>query len=463
MAYESLIGWRYLYRGRRSLSVILGLALSMLLALGGATWFLTTGQPSAVGVAILMLGTTSTLFFALLCLFSVFTTVSVCGVVLGVAALTVVFGVTSGFQAQFREKVLGVNAHVLVMKTTQGFSNYRDVEELARKLPHVTAVQPFLYVEMLITRGKGSSPAIAMKGVDPDRIVTVLDLPKHMIAGSVERLKEHPVGAPPPIIIGRELASKLDAKEGDIVTLVSPLSGIDVRNFTATGRPPKTRKFQIQGIFYSGFDEYDRRLTYVDIKEAQDFLEQGDVVMGVEMKLDDVTQAGAVAHTLDARLGGDPYVVMDWRELNRNLFTALTLQKVALLIILTLIIVVAAFNMVAALTMMVIDKTKEVAIIKSMGASAGGVARIFQVVGLTIGGVGTLFGLGLGWLACTVVGRYGYPLDPKVYLIDRLPIAVNPLEIVLVGIITMVICALATLFPAMKAAALRPVDGLRYE
>ncbi|MBI4509439.1 MAG: ABC transporter permease [Deltaproteobacteria bacterium] len=396
-------------------------------------------------------------------MFSVFTTVSVAGVVLGVAALTVVLSVTSGFQAQFREKVLGVNAHVLVMKSATDFANYRDIEEIAASLPHVRAVQPFLLEEMLVTRGKGESPAVLMKGVDPDRAGQVLDLPKHMVEGSVSVLKEPATSDPPPIIIGRELSHKLKAKVGDVVTIVSPLSGINVRTWSATGRPPKTKKFVVKGVFYSGFDEYDRRLMYVDLKEAQDFLEQGDVVRGVEMKLDDVEKAPMVAALIDEKLGGDPYVVMDWRKLNNNLFTALTLQKVALLLFLTLIIVVAAFNMVAALTMMVVDKTKEIAIIKSMGGTDMGVARIFQVVGLCIGGVGTAVGVALGLLLCHVVARFGYPLDPKVYLIDRLPVRVNPWEVVLVAAITMLICMLATLYPALKGSSLRPVDGLRYE
>ncbi len=155
--------------------------------------------------------------------------------------------------------------------------------------------------------------------------------------------------------------------------------------------------------------------------------------------------------------------MQDWNELNRNLFTALALQKIVLLIILTLIIAVAAFNMISALTMMVIDKTREIAILKSMGASSSGIARLFQVVGLAIGGVGTVFGLAIGLTLCEVVERYNYRLDPKVYLIDRLPISVNPSEVAMVAVITMVISAAATLFPATKASSLTPVDGLRYD
>jgi lipoprotein-releasing system permease protein len=469
VSYETLIGWRYLYRGRPSLVPALGLALSLIQAGVGAALFLGSGHASPVGVILLATGALQAAFFGLLCLFSVFTTVSVIGVVLGVAALTVVMGITSGFQAAFQDKVLGVNAHVLVMRNSTDFHNYRDVEQKAASDPRVAAVQPFVFVEMLITRGKGELSGIAMKGVDPDRLGQVLDLPKHMEDNATIDVLRHPedeVRGPdyhPPIIIGRELARKLKAKVGDVVTLVLPnLSGGDLKDWKPSNRPPKTRKFIVRGTFYSGFDEYDRRLVYVDIKDAQDFLDEGDVVMGVEMKLKNVNNAAAVARTLERQLGPE-YVVMDWRELNNNLFTALVLQKAVLMILLITIVLVAAFNMVSSLTMMVVDKTKEIAIMKSMGSTSLGTAGIFQVVGLLIGLVGTSVGLGLGLLLAATMAKYGYPLDPKVYLIDRLPIQINPLEVLLVGVITMVISFGATLYPSLKASGLRPVDGLRYE
>jgi lipoprotein-releasing system permease protein len=241
---------------------------------------------------------------------------------------------------------------------------------------------------------------------------------------------------------------------------VLPAAG---RDFRAGGSTAKTRKFRVSGIFYSGFAEYDGRLVYVSMREAQDFLGAGDIVTGVEMKLRDVNRAADVARALDEQLGGDPFQVVDWRTLNHNLFSALVFQKVVLLVVLTLIIIVAAFNMVASLSMMVLDKVKEIAIMKSMGASAGGLARTFQVVGMTIGGIGTAAGLVVGLILCRVVSRYGYPLDPKVYLIDKLPIAVDPVEVTFVAVVAMLICFVATLYPALKASALHPVEGLRYE
>lgn len=464
MAFETLIGWRYVYRGHGSPRAKLGVIAGLLFTVLGLVLFFTTGGSSAIGVFSLAGGMLATVLFALLYYLSVFTTVSVLGVILGVAALTVVLAVTTGFQQEFREKVLGVNAHVIIMKNTTDFAEYRDVEKMVKEVdPEVQAVQPFIFVEMLVTRGKGELSGVAIKGIDPERVTAVLDLHKHMVSGSVERLKERPEDGPRPIILGQELARKLKADIGDTLTVVAPLSNVDVTTWEATGDAPKQKEFEVAGVFYSGFDEYDRRLMYVHIAEAQDLLGQGDQVMGVELKVADVERADDIADAIDEKLGGSPYVVQDWHELNRNLFTALTLQKIALVIILTIIIAVAAFNMVSALTMMVIDKTREVAILKSMGATSGGIARIFQIVGIAIGGVGTAFGLGIGLVLCKVVADYDYRLDPKVYLIDRLPISIQAHEVALIGVLTLIIAALATLVPSYRAASMRPVDGLRHD
>jgi len=465
LSYELRIGWRYLYGGTGARKHAIGLLVSLLVAGIGSALFFNSGGHSGLGVIALAAGMFSAVLFALLYVFSVFTTVSVLGVVFGVAALTVVLSVTTGFQQQFRDKVLGVNAHVIITKNTNDFVEYKEVEKMAWKIdPDVIAVQPFVFVEMLVTRGKGDVSGVAIKGVDPARLTTVLDLHKHMVEGSVDALKVKPkAGEPPPIILGQVLARKIKAGVGDELTVVAPLSNVDVKNWTATGSAPSSRTFRVAGVFYSGFDEYDRRLMYITLSEAMDLWGSGDQVLGVELKVRDVERADEIARKMEDKLGGAPYLVQDWNELNRNLFTALTLQKIVLLIILTLIIAVATFNMVSALTMMVIDKTREIAILKSMGATSAGIARLFQVVGLAIGGVGTVFGLAIGLTLCEVVNRYDYRLDPKVYLIDRLPISVNPFEVMLVAIITMVISGLATVFPATKASSLTPVDGLRYD
>ena len=285
-----------------------------------------------------------------------------------------------------------------------------------------------------------------------------------MVEGTVDSLGVLPKeGELPPIIMGKELAHKLKAKVGDDVTVVVPLSNIDFDTWRAKSSAPHTRKFRVTGIFYSGFDEYDRRLMYVALRDTQELVGRGDQVMGVEMKVKDVDRAEQIAAHLEKALGGPPYQVQDWYELNHNLFTALNFQKLALVIILTLIIIVATVNMVSALTMMVTDKTREIAILKSMGSTSSGVARIFLVLGLAIGGVGTILGVGIGLVTCYAVSSYGYHLDPKVYLIDRLPIDVRLPEVLLVAGITLVISLVATLFPSQGAAALTPVEGLRYD
>jgi lipoprotein-releasing system permease protein len=466
--YELVIGLRYLYTGRpsRTLPLVVAAtltAVSIALVLG-------SGKPSPWGVAGMTVGALATISLGLLRIFSVFTTVSVAGVVLGVAALTVVLSVTSGFQHEFQKKVLGVNAHVLVMRDAADFINYRDIQEMAENLPGVVAVQPFSFDEMIVTRGRGELSGVAVKGVDPKQVAAVLDLPSHIVEGSIDVLgKKVSTGEGegarelPQAIIGRELARKLKAKVGDVVTIVTPLSGIDGKTWQPSGKPPKIRKFVVGAIFYSGFEEYDRRLMYVDLAETQDFMERGDVVLGIELKLADHRKAGDIAALLTKRLGGQPWIIMDWQALNRNLFSGLKIQKLILTILLTLILIVAAFNLVSSLAMQVIDKTKEIAILKSMGCNWLGVARIFIIVGVMIGLAGTVLGVALGLLLCHVIARYGYPLDPKVYMIDRLPIQVNPDEVVLVVFLTFVICALATIYPAWRSASLHPVDGLRAE
>jgi lipoprotein-releasing system permease protein len=449
--YELRVGWRYLYSGQHDRGMRNAAIVAALVAIAGLVVMLTSHGGSPLGVLMLVLGMIAAAVCTLLAVFSVFMSVSVLGVVLGVAALTVVLAVTTGFQQQFRDKVLGVNAHVIVMKQEPGFAEYRDVMETAKHIdPDVIAVQPFIYTEMLATRGNGKVAGVGVKGVDPALVKGVLDLESHMEEGTIDSLgaprKDHEL---PPVILGKQLALKLDANLGDDVTVV-------------VGMTAQSMHFRVSGIFYSGFDEYDRHLMYVALGDLQALIGRGDQVMGVEMKVVDVTRAEAIGKHLQHVLGS-PYEVQDWHQLNDNLFTALKFQKLALVIILTLIIIVATVNMVSALTMMVTDKTREIAILKSMGSTSSSVARVFLVLGLAIGGVGTLLGVGIGLATCYATSAYGYHLDPKVYLIDRLPIDVRYFEVALVAGITLLISLIATLPPSRSAAALTPVEGLRYD
>jgi lipoprotein-releasing system permease protein len=461
--YETFIAWRYLYRRRHGATVpTLTLIFALLTAATLLAAFLGHRQVQMVGTALALPTILVFLFCLLLNFFSGFTTVSMIGVTIGVTALMVVLGVTSGFQQAFKQKVLGVNAHVIVMKYGLDFSEYGEVIDKVVKEKHVTAAAPFVFIEAMVAAGSSMSGAM-VKGIDVARSPKVLEVRSSLQQGKVEDLdvRAPPNDGGPPLpgmLVGKELAKKLKLRLGDRIRLVSPKSDLDPSSSGSS-----MREFRLVGVFYTGFQEYDSRLTYVKLADAQAYKGLGDVVTGVELKLDDVDRAVTVAHGLYKDLGGPPFRVIDWEELNHNLFTALKMQKVAITVILTLIVIVAAFNIVAAMTLLVIGKTKEIAILKSMGMRSAGVARVFHVAGGLIGGIGLALGLGVGATVVAVLRRYNYQLDPHVYLIDQLPVKVNLDEVVMTACITLAVCFLATLQPALKAARLTPVEGLRYE
>src|SRR5258706_4020446 len=306
--YELRVGWRYLYSGRRDKGMLIAAVIAALFALAALAQMLIMDVSNPISVLVFWLGMVSTGVFLLLAIFTVFTSVSVLGVALGVSALTIVLAVTTGLQQQFRDKVLGVNAHVIVLKSQATFAEYRDVMDTAMKIdPDVLAVQPFIFAEMLVTRGKGELSGVAIKGVDPKLVRGVLDLEQHMVEGSIDTLAKQPAaGELPPIIMGKELAHKLKAHVGDDLTLVVPLSNIDFDTWRAKASAPRTRKFRVTGIFYSGFDEYDRRLMYASLDEVEELQGRGDQVMGVELKVRDVDRAEAIAQKLEKALGGPP-------------------------------------------------------------------------------------------------------------------------------------------------------------
>lgn len=558
---------------------------------------------------------------------SVGTAFAMLGVALGVAALAIVMSVTGGFQDQFREKVLGVNAHVIVLKYAIHFRDYRDVMKKVQSVPGVAAVAPFVINPMMITHGDRTATGVLLKGVDPELMPKVLDLPRHIIEGSLEGMRkpgakppepprdsfpslspsgsggsgspggstgsydvapdggklslldaiekqiaedkakdaaldagvgayanldagstdlatlvatgaareiaQHPGGAaapdggtstkdliaelsgesPPPepasaapvvlmapgtvtpdggfksqlpeddvlpdnvdpdpcrspaqvkalpgVVIGTSLAKRLGVGLGDCLQITSPQIGM---TFGASGaRPPIAKQFRVIAIFEAGFDQYDSKLVYTDLYEAQAFYEQGDSVTGVEAKVDDIERAADIAKEVDKLLANGVYHTMDWRELNHGLFTALLIQQIAMSVVLTLIIVVAAFTVIATLIMVVLDKKKEIALLKAIGASDDAILRVFLYQGGIIGVVGTGLGLIIGWGGCLGLAAYRFPLDPKVYFISQLPVNVRPTEFLITGFVAIVICLVATIFPALYAARLRPSDGLRAE
>jgi lipoprotein-releasing system permease protein len=509
---------------------------------------------------------------------SVGTAFAILGVTLGVAALAIVMSVTGGFQEQFREKVLGVNAHVLVLKYSIDFREYREVMKKVEHVRGVTGVAPFVINPMMVTHGDRTATGVLLKGVDPDLMPGVLNLPKDIVEGSLAGLrkpdakapdrvydslrpdreptdtqqldhvgedggvdggrmslmdaiaksvaeddvrdagapvlKAHPrsfeadepgtvrppAGAPvgdvtpnggyksqlpdddaplpenidpdpcnspaqvsllPGVVIGKTLGKQLGVGLGGCLQITSPTIGL---SFGAAGaRPPIAKQFRVIAIFEAGFDQYDSKLVYTDLYEAQAFYEQGDSVTGVEMKVNNIDNARAIAKEIDQLLANGIYHTMDWKELNHGLFTALFIQQIGMSFVLGLIIVVAAFTVVATLIMVVLDKKKEIALLKALGAKDDALLRVFLYQGGIIGVVGTTLGLLLGYVCDKGLLAYGFPLDPKVYFISKLPVNLRPTEFIITGLFAIAICLVATIFPALYAARLRPSDGLRAE
>ncbi len=439
--------------------------------------------------------------------------IAIAGVALGVASLLVVVSISSGFQDEFTKKVLGVNSHVLVMKYGIDFSEYRDVIAKAEKLPGVRGVAPFVIQEMMISKGKHTG-GVLLKGVDPECVGDVLDLPNHIIRGGLDGLRvpgskppasssrrgvkktiieqtEEALADPdagmdraeaegtpaeppddeslqaskvlPGIVLGATLAENLKAEVGDRVQVTTPLVGLDVLGWSPSENTPRTLAFKVVGVFYAGFLEYDTKLAYVDYYQAQRFFDDGDSVTGVEITLNDIHKAAQVSSTLKKQLGGGPYYTIDWESLNKPLFTALKMQKVVLIVVLAVIVGVAAFNIIATLVMMVFDKRREIAILKSMGATHGGIARIFLHVGTVVGLIGIAIGLAVGFGVCIFLMKIGWPLDPKVYLIDHLPVRLEAIDFAVTAAVALLICLLATILPSLSASRLHPVDGIRQE
>lgn len=549
---------------------------------------------------------------------SVGTAFAILGVTLGVAALATVMSVTGGFQAQFRDKVLGVNAHVLVLKYSTDFREYRTIIEQVSQVPGVRAVAPFSINPMMLTHGDATATGVLLKGVEPSSSLGVglpkgaphvLVLPEQIKKGSFEglrvpgakpperkaspflptipKLDDAPDAGPrgdggtygllqaieedlrvkealarelkkdagpddkneknedknkeptieeiaaleatpadklpkdkiaaaevadatddldggvpedgglsgdvepdggyasalpdddvippdvdsdvcsdpalvaklPGIVIGTSLSKTLKLDLGDCVTVTSPTIGYSYSGGSL--KPPVAKRFRVIALFEAGFDQYDSKLVYTDLYEAQAFYDQGDTVTGVEMTVDDIDDAKKISKAISVKLASGLYHTMDWEELNHGLFTALFIQQILMSGVLALIIVVAAFTVVATLIMVVLDKTKEISVLKAMGATDNQILRIFLYQGGIIGLAGTSLGLLLGIAVCKGLLIYGFPLDPNVYFISELPVQVRPQEFAITGAIAILICLVATIIPSTYAARLRPAEGFR--
>jgi len=432
---------------------------------------------------------------------TVISLLSISGVGVSSFALCAVVSIMGGFGADLKHKILGNNAHVKIeAKHVGGFEHWRDLLDDMRLVKGVHAATPVAGGEAMASSSSNTAGVI-MRGIDTVTIGTVIDLLQNIEVGKFAYLDDpqklshlppdEPIGigsggefylkgpdikpylsrldpdveeavippdAFPGIVIGRELAKSLHVYVGDELTLISPLGDLG-----PMGVLPRSRKFRVAAIFYSGMYEYDASHAYVKIEAAQDFFDLKQNVTGIEIKADDAERVSEIRPAIEAKVARAELRIRDWKELNKNLFSALKLEKIATFIILSLAILVASFCIICTLLLMVTEKSKEIAILKSLGASDNAILKIFMSEGVMIGGIGTVFGVTTGLAATLGLKWFGVRLDPDVYYVDKLPINVEWSDFTMVALAALLITTIATIYPAVAASRLRPVDGIRYE
>ena len=404
------------------------------------------------------------LFVALRYLFSrrkqtfiyIISLMSILGVALGVGALVVVLGVYNGMTTDMRDKILGANSHAIVMSyLPSAFENDDGLLDRIRSIKGVTGATPFVYTEVMLSSGNGVK-GVVLRGIDPESGPQVLSMLRQMRSGSAADLQKE--GAPG-LIIGEELANRLGLALGSRVNLLSP-SG----QKTASGYAPRIRPFEIVGIFKTGMFEYDSSLAFVHLAAARDVLGLPEKYLsGVELTVNDLFKADQISTRVATELGS-PFYVRSWMEMNANLFAALKLEKIGMFILLTMVVLIGSFSIVTSLVMLVMEKTRDIAIMMSMGATRGMIRRIFMYQGSIIGVIGTLLGYVLGLTVGWLLKRYQFiKLPENVYTLDHLPISITLTDVLIVGASAMLLCFLATLYPARQAARLEPAEALRYE
>ena len=394
---------------------------------------------------------------------SLITIISTLGIAIGVMTLDITLAVMTGFEEDLRDRILGFNPHVSIWSYLGPMEGHAEVAEKVRGLPGVASAQPFVYGQLMLSTPEHFA-GVLVRGIPPTTAANP-DLATRLRAGSIEQL-ERQFAVPlqegrgatvqlPGIIIGAELERRLGVHVSDTVSVASAGGG-------ASG-VPRLRSFVVVGEFDSGMPDYDASLAYVGLADAQRLYEMGDAVTGVEVKVTDLYAADEIARRIGATLGSG-YRVRDWMEANHNLFSALKLQKTVYFIVLLLIILVAAFTVLATLIMVVMEKRKDIAILKSMGAPQAAIGRVFIFKGLVIGAFGTLLGSVGGYAGCWLLQHYHFIELPKdVFFVSTVPVTVYPQYFVAVIGAALVICLLATLYPARQAARLVPVDVIRYE
>jgi len=395
----------------------------------------------------------------------VVTAISVLGVAAGVAALIIALAITNGMRRDLQDKLLGSTAHVELMRVdADGIRNWRPLLDRLRQLPHVTAAAPGIYEEVMISRGPRAGFAL-IKGVIPSQERTVSNVLDSTTSGSAARLDSDATApspqnaAVPPLVLGKDLAEQLGVQVGDQVVVTSPQGELN----PVIGLVPKFQPFKVAGIFHSGFFQYDSGMAFIGLADAQRLFDEPDLLSVISFKVDNMNHAPEIGRAIE-QAAGKGYMTTNWMEQNRELFRALALEQIVTFIVIALIVIVAALNILIALTMMVMEKTRDIAVMMSFGVEPGQIRRIFLMEGLLISLLGTALGLVLGYLAAWAGGHFHFiHLSAEVYSIDTLPFAPRPLDGLIVSVVSIGISLLATLYPSSTAANVLPAEALRYE
>lgn len=376
--------------------------------------------------------------------------ISVLGVMAGVMALIIVLSVMNGFRADLMSKIMAVRAHISLSNNEGVFKHYEKVAERVNEVDGVIASTPFIYSQGIVRNSENVSEAV-IRGTETGSVLKVLNIDSMIKMGTMASLQDIQIGLPG-IIVGSKLAEKIKTHPGNILTVV-----------TSSGGAVTTRNYKVTAIFDSGMHDFDARMVFISLKEAQDLLGLGEIASGLEIKVKDFYRSDIVAKAIQEELGY-PYRARDWKAMNRNIFSMLKLQKIAFFVILTMIVLVGALNIVSTLVMVVIEKHRDIAILRTMGASTKNIMSIFILWGLLVGVVGTLAGLASGIGICHILAKYKFiTLPPDVYFISTLSVRIESGDVLFVALVAIVISFLATLYPAWHASKLNPVESLRYE